>query len=113
MIQPDGKLIIAGEVSYRFLVARYDSNGTLDTTFGSGGTVTTSFGGAAAEGVDLVLQPDGKLLAAGLTSSDTTFNNSDFALARYLDGFQLTAAVSRKTHGSAGTFDINLPLIGT
>ena len=43
MIQPDGKIIIAGESSYAFLVARYNSNGTLDTTFGNGGFTLGQF----------------------------------------------------------------------
>lgn len=111
-LQSDGKLIALGTTGNNFTLLRFNLNGSLDPTFGSGGTITTAFGGGNAEGSDLVFQPDGKLLAGGLTSSDIYFNNSDFALARYLDGFQLTAAASRKTHGNAGTFDINLPLSG-
>ena len=87
-LQGDGKLIALGNsnsTNSPFVLLRFNVNGSLDSTFGSGGTVTTSFGGATAEGVDLVFQPDGKLLAGGLTSSDIYFNNSDFALARYLD----------------------------
>jgi hypothetical protein len=64
---------------------RFNVNGSLDPTFGDGGTVTTSFGGNTAEGVALAFQADGKLVAGGLTSSDIYFQNSDFALARYLD----------------------------
>lgn len=64
---------------------RFNTDGSLDTTFGSGGTVTTTFGGSVAEGRDLAIQVDGKILAGGITSSDPYFNNSDFALARYLD----------------------------
>ena len=95
------------------MLLRFNDNGSLDPTFGSGGTVTTSFGGAATWGVALAFQADGKLLAGGLTSSDSYFQNSDFALARYeTGGFVLTGAVSRKIHGGAGTFDINLPLSG-
>jgi uncharacterized delta-60 repeat protein len=64
---------------------RFNTDGSLDSTFGSGGTVTTTFGGSVAEGKDLAIQADGKILAGGITSSDPYFNNSDFALARYLD----------------------------
>ncbi|MEY2490169.1 MAG: hypothetical protein QOC70_2111, partial [Verrucomicrobiota bacterium] len=111
-LQSDGKLIALGDDSESFKLLRFNLDGSLDSTFGSGGIITTTFGGSAAAGSDLVFQPDGKLLAGGITSTDIYYNNSDFALARYLDGFQLTAAVSRKTHGSAGTFDMNLPLTG-
>jgi len=116
-LQSDGKLIALGSSNSfsdsAFHLLRFNVNGSLDSTFGSGGTVTTDFG-RPTEGADLVFQPDGKLLAGGLTSSDPYFNNSDFALARYeIGSLQMTGAVSRKTHGSAGIFDINLPLTGT
>lgn len=112
VLQSDGKLIALGTSGDDFQLLRFNLNGSLDSTFGNGGIVTTMFGGSAADGSDLVFQPDGKLVAGGITSSDIYFNNSDFALARYVDGFQITTAVSRKTHGSAGTLDINLPLSG-
>jgi uncharacterized delta-60 repeat protein len=84
-LQSDGKLIALGDDSDSFKLLRFNLDGSLDSTFGSGGIVTTTFGGsAAAAGSDLVFQPDGKLLAGGLTSSDIYYNNSDFALARYL-----------------------------
>ena len=88
VLQSDGKLIALGSSNAfsdsTFQLLRFNVNGSLDTTFGSGGTVTTSFG-RPTEGVALVFQADGKLLAGGLTSSDPYFQNSDFALARYLD----------------------------
>lgn len=83
-LQSDGKLIALGTSNSTFQLLRFNINGSLDATFGNGGTVTTSFGGTAA-GSDLVFQADGKLVAGGLTSSDPYFQNSDFALARYLD----------------------------
>jgi uncharacterized delta-60 repeat protein len=97
VLQGDGKLVALGTTngfaagfpegggsSTSIQLLRFNIDGSLDTTFGNGGTVTTTFSGTA-EGADLVLQADGKLLAGGLTSSDPYFQNSDFALARYLD----------------------------
>jgi uncharacterized delta-60 repeat protein len=78
VLQPDGKLVAAGSLStpfIQFALARYMPDGSLDSSFGSGGKVTTNFSGAATA---LVLQPDGKLVAAGFTNFP-----SDFALARY------------------------------
>ena len=81
-IQGDGKIVIAGYAyttnAYAFALARYNTNGTLDTSFGAAGTITTAFG-ATALGNSVVIQSDGKILVAG-QSNDT---NSDFALARY------------------------------
>jgi uncharacterized delta-60 repeat protein len=75
VLQPDGKLVAAGFSGGDFALARYLPDGSLDPMFGTGGLVTTDFGGAA-EAVALVLQPDGKLVAAGSCCED-------FALARY------------------------------
>ncbi|HEY0428295.1 MAG TPA: FG-GAP-like repeat-containing protein [Pyrinomonadaceae bacterium] len=94
VLQSDGKIIALGTSNSTFLLLRLNVNGSLDTTFGSNGTVTTSFGANTAEGNDLVLQPDGKLLAAGFTPGAPYYQNSDFALARYLN---TATAVSHPT----------------
>jgi uncharacterized delta-60 repeat protein len=67
--QPDGKLVVAGfvgdypAVATGFLLARYNADGSLDPSFGTGGRVTTTGGETTAR--DLLLQPDGKLIAIG------------------------------------------------
>lgn len=119
LLQPDGKIVVAGYPNTEssdsdFLLARCNTNGSLDTTFGVGGKVRTSFGDLNGGAYGAVLQSDGKIVAVGFNA---TFSNewSQFALARYLGSsstFSLTSAVSRKTHGSAGVFDIPLPLSG-
>jgi uncharacterized delta-60 repeat protein len=72
VLQADGKLVAVGSAfgalfSYEFALVRYNADGSLDPTFGMGGKVTTPIGGSMA--FALVLQPDGKLVAAG--GSDT------------------------------------------
>src|SRR6266478_1688736 len=119
-LQPDGKIVTAGYPNTEssdsdFLLARLKTNGSLDRTFGIGGKVRTSFGDLNGGAYGAVLQPDGKIVAVGFQA---TFTNrwSEFALARYLgnsSSLALTSAVSRKTHGSAGAFDIPLPLSGS
>ena len=90
VIQADGKLVAAGFAKTSrgedFALARYNPNGTLDTTFGTGGKVTTDFNGGDDQAFALVLQGDGKLVAAGTTKAGFTYNRTgeDFALARYL-----------------------------
>jgi uncharacterized delta-60 repeat protein len=61
-----------------FALARYNPDGTLDTTFGTGGKVTTDFPGGGDANA-LAVQADGKLVAAG----STEFFAVDFAVARY------------------------------
>jgi uncharacterized delta-60 repeat protein len=88
VVQADGKLVAGGYASYsrtngssRFALARYDADGMLDPTFGGDGKVTTNFTRRNDVVLDLALQPDGKIVAAGIAASDGS--NSKFGLARY------------------------------
>ena len=67
--------------NFDFALARYNSDGTLDTSFGNGGKVNTDFAGDADQASAIVIQADGKIVAAGVAANGTTGN--DFALARY------------------------------
>jgi uncharacterized delta-60 repeat protein len=85
VVQPDGRIVAAGvalgDRGSDFGLARYDSDGTLDASFGTGGRVTTPFPGATvANAFSVALQPDGKVVVAGWTNLD---GGADFALARY------------------------------
>lgn len=63
-----------------FILTRYNSNGTIDTTFGTNGALVTTFPGEDYSAVlALALQSNGDVVAAGVTENP----NSDFALARY------------------------------
>ena len=76
-IQSDGKIVVAGYdsgVGYNELV-RYNSDGSLDPSFGVMGEVT----GPDARGYSMVLQSDGKILLAGYGSPSS---GVDFALVR-------------------------------
>ena len=81
-IQKDGKILVAGTTknieNYDFALARYNSDGSLDTTFDGDGKVTTDLGGREY-GSSIAIQSDGKILVAGSNSSTRSF----FALARY------------------------------
>src|SRR5881397_614046 len=80
-LQPDGKLVAAGVTlngfRWDFALVRYNTNGSLDTTFGTGGTVTTPIGTGDNSVSALVLQSDGKLVAAGYALIAGTY---DFTL---------------------------------
>ena len=79
LLQNDGKIIVAGKSTQagisRFALVRYNSDGSLDNSFGSNGVVTTTIG-TQANGFSIDLHADGKIVMAG--SSD-----DDWALARY------------------------------
>src|SRR5688572_1866139 len=83
-LQSDGKTVVVGSSSTdEFAVARYNVDGTPDTTFGpnGNGTVLTHLGSSEdfAFANAVAIQPDGKIVAAGGADSGLTF-----ALARYL-----------------------------
>jgi uncharacterized delta-60 repeat protein len=86
--QPDGKILTAGSVirnnfTVGLTVARFNANGTLDQAFGNGGAVVFNFGDQAAEGNAIVLQPDGKIIVAGMSGAGAYSELNDFALARF------------------------------
>ena len=78
-LQRDGKIVAAGEGGSNFALARYNRDGTLDTTFGTGGKVSAGFGSGSG-GQAVLLQPDGKIVVAGKSRQDGYDN---FAVARY------------------------------
>jgi uncharacterized delta-60 repeat protein len=83
----EGKILVAGYAqvngfNYDFALARYNLNGSLDNTFGGGdGKVLTDFFGGDDGALSMVLQPDGKIVAAGAFYS--TGQGYDFGLVRY------------------------------
>ncbi len=81
-VQADGKIILAGYTSgtsYDIALTRYNNNGSLDNSFDLDGIVTTQIGTSTDIPTSLVLQNDGKILAAGHSFSGT----ENFALVRY------------------------------
>ena len=76
LIQPDGKIVAAGEGYGDYAIVRYNTNGSPDSTFSGDGIISTNIsGGDHARGI--AQQPDGKLVAAG-------YSASNFSVARYL-----------------------------
>ncbi len=86
-LQPDGKLLVAGECDtglfLNFCLVRYHGNGALDTSFGGTGKVITAVGNGNANGRALALQPDGKIVLAGYCESASS---GDFCAVRYDGG---------------------------
>jgi uncharacterized delta-60 repeat protein len=83
-IQPDGRIILGGHVdignSNDYILACYNTDGTLYNSFGNAGMVQTEISGKDF-GFNLVIQNDGKIVMVG-----NAFNGvgSDFILARYI-----------------------------
>ena len=96
-IQADGKIVVAGD-SYDssaggFTLVRYNTNGSLDTSFDNDGIVTTEVRNAFSLASAVAIQADGKIVAAGNSSGglslvrynangslDTTFNGTGIVI---------------------------------
>jgi uncharacterized delta-60 repeat protein len=109
-IQADGKLVVVGQ-TYKhndfsgedFVVTRYNTDGTLDNSFGSGGTVRTDFPGLAAVPSSVVIQPDGKIVVAGGAFPLFTFLGN-FEVVRYNPNGSLD-----RSFGNGGIVTTNFP----
>ena len=91
-IQPnDGKILLAGQAtpdgsSTDFALVRYNTDGSLDASFGDKGKVTTSFGDGADEATGVAVQANGQIVVSGVSQLDGNGDNTGedhFALARY------------------------------
>lgn len=85
LLQPDGKIIVAGSPHGQFFgydnfsVIRLNANGTRDQGFGTGGRVVFEFGGNTDTVAGAVLLPDGKILLTGYSvGNSSTSGTIDF-----------------------------------
>ena len=104
-IQLDGKIVAAGyfvtdEGSIKIAVVRYNANGTLDTGFGTGGKVTTAIGSVSSTIYSIVIQADGKIVAAGYSHNGS---GSDFTLVRYATDGSLDTGFGTTSSGIVTT----------
>jgi uncharacterized delta-60 repeat protein len=86
-IQADGRIVAAGSAAdeNQFAVARYNADGTLDTSFDGDGRVTATFTDDHDFALDVATQPDGGIVAVG-TGSFAQFGVMRFASDGSLDG---------------------------
>src|SRR5271167_954358 len=97
-IQSDGKIVVGGSTPGGAALARLNTNGTLDPSFGSGGIVNSSFSNLGAVVFGIAIQPNGQIVAgaAGFDggsvgrfnsdgSVDTTFGDDGFAVSQSLN----------------------------
>ena len=112
-IQNDGKIVVAGYSkigsSEDFALVRYNTNGSLDSSFDTDGIVTTTISVSGEVANSVAIQSDGKIVVAGY--SITNFN-ADFALMRYntngsldtgfdVDGMVFTAIGTNNERGNS------------
>lgn len=110
-VQKDGKIVVAGDQTTDFydgnsngiLVARYNTNGTLDKSFGKyGGYTVYDYNNGGNYGYAMLLQPDGKIVVGGYEAG-----GNDFLVLRYLPDGKLD-----NSFGKAGAVKTTLPTLG-
>ncbi len=87
-IQTDGKIVVGGSsyndsTGYDLTAVRYNTDGSLDATFGIGGKAVTDLGRDLEEANSVAIQVDGKIVVAGGTRDNSNYYGSDFAVVRY------------------------------
>lgn len=87
VVQPNGKIIVAGSsqsslYNYNIAMVRYNTDGTIDDTFGTNGIVSSDLGNDDDNdfGEDIALQSDGKIVIVG---SSLTGSGYDIATVCY------------------------------
>jgi uncharacterized delta-60 repeat protein len=123
-IQPDGKIVVSGvtrvpkqtSISNDLAVARYNSDGTLDTTFDGDGKQTVDFGlddvwGNGSHG-GLAIRSDGKIIIGGYIRNNQSLDfavyrlNSDGSLDETFGGTGVVSIDFR-----AGNYDVASDLL--
>lgn len=83
-LQSDGKILVAGHAlngsTYDVALARFTTDGVLDTSFDGDGLVMTAIGSSADQAMAVAIQTDGKIVLAGTSYNGSNF---DFAVVRY------------------------------
>lgn len=89
-LQPDGKILVAGQTTnqgtVQMAVVRFNTNGTFDNGFGQNGAVVVNFGSNSALANALVIQPDLKILVGGYSGN---MSSKDLAIIRLLSNGSL------------------------
>lgn len=117
-LQPDGKIIAVGESGQTsgsvYTIARFNQDGTYDTSFGVGGVVYHSITAGNDIGQRVLIQPDGKLIVIG----NSAMSSQDISLSRFLAdgtvdtdfgsaGSVITPIGTSDDFAYAATFDAN------
>jgi uncharacterized delta-60 repeat protein len=106
VLQGDGKVVMGGSTAGNasdFLVARFQRDGSVDTSFGTGGEARAHFSSSISFGKAVGLEPDGKIVLAG----QVVYPVETFGVARFLAGGGLDP-----TFGDAGKVRTRFTALG-
>jgi uncharacterized delta-60 repeat protein len=105
LVQGDGKILVTGRASDNFVgigVARYNTDGTLDTSFNATGTLHTFFGSTYAEPAGIAIQSEGRILICGtsIVASRETLIVGALSPTGQIDSSFGTAGVATASFGA-------------
>ncbi len=110
-IDSQGRILVAGyaeksstDTEKDFALARFNSNGSLDTTFGSNGRVVTDFNGADDYAWNVSVAENGVITVGGYINSGVS-ENDNFAIAKYLDSGELDLSFDEDGRDVTNFFD--------
>lgn len=110
LVQPDGKIVAAGFFGYTvfwtvLMVARFNEDGTLDTTFSEDGYMQHSYSGNEDRGFSAELTPEGNILVAGFTITNATGYSAILMQVTDTGEIDMNFGNSGIAEGNIGDFD--------
>jgi uncharacterized delta-60 repeat protein len=121
VIQPDGKLLVAGYTEKystlphvdKGVVVRYTRDGSVDTSFGDGGRETIDLSTGRGRMTSMVLEPNGEILLGGFVRNPDTFDENYFLEELQTNGTPDSAfgTAGQMVTGFSGFFDSGAPLL--
>ncbi|OFY85771.1 MAG: hypothetical protein A3F72_21590 [Bacteroidetes bacterium RIFCSPLOWO2_12_FULL_35_15] len=87
-IQSNGKIVVTGDFTPNngpdgLPLVRYNTDGSLDNTFGTGGKIITYIGRSFNNGKAMAIQPDGQIVVASESDTINSPTQDDFVVLRY------------------------------
>jgi uncharacterized delta-60 repeat protein len=108
--QSDGRLVVVGEQTDRYAIARYTTRGARDSTFGTHGLVRITHAAGTARAA--AVQPDGRIVLAGYSGSgfgilrlqedgapDSTFGVNGWTTTAFPEGWPASIDVALQPAG--------------
>jgi len=90
VVQSDSKVVVVGDDGIDSFVARFNANGTLDTSFDIDGIATLNIGGTAEKLTSVAIQSDGKIVVSGQSSIVRLNNDGSLDTSFDTDGILVT-----------------------
>ncbi len=83
LVYPNGKILAIGDDTYKLIIVKVNSDGSIDKNFGTNGEMKFNFATSSDQFADGILQPDGKFILTFSSDSFQSKNKGDFCIARF------------------------------